>query len=433
VATIFVATSCQQQPPSPKQQRTNTPHPNKKAAAARTPALDEDQIAELQALGYADAPTEPDDPTKKGVTLNSKRASPGYNLITDRRGCRASVLDNAGTEVHAWQGDDCAEWAHAVLLRNRDLLVSGVNRRGGILTRTLNRPRYLTRLTWDGHPVFRVNLPAHHLPTEMPDGRLIALTTQQRMAPGYDHEAMLLDDRLAVLTSRGTVLKFISLFDLLHENSLKIPLKPIAPSNKGHAKGIDLFHINTVNPLGRPELVGTSELFQPSNVLITLRHQDLIAVVDIDAEKVIWAWGQDDLRGPHDAQPLANGHFLMLDNGLGRGWSRAIEMDPATGKIVWEYAATPKESLYTHSYGTVNRTDNGNTIITDSDSGRALEVTPQGQLAWEFFNPNYYADKKRGPINSVRRYTADELSPWLNLKTPPPPRMRNERRKPSKH
>ena len=36
--------------------------------------------------------------------------------------------------------------------------------------------------------------------------------------------------------------------------------------------------------------------------------------------------------------------------------------------------------------GTTQRLDNGNTLITESDFGRAFEVTSDGDIVWEFFN-----------------------------------------------
>ena len=35
----------------------------------------------------------------------------------------------------------------------------------------------------------------------------------------------------------------------------------------------------------------------------------------------------------------------------------------------------------------MQRLENGNTLVTESDSGRAREVSPEGQLVWEFRNP----------------------------------------------
>ena len=40
-----------------------------------------------------------------------------------------------------------------------------------------------------------------------------------------------------------------------------------------------------------------------------------------------------------------------------------------------------------HTSG-AQRLPNGNTLITESDGGRALEVTPDRRIVWEFFNPH---------------------------------------------
>ena len=34
-----------------------------------------------------------------------------------------------------------------------------------------------------------------------------------------------------------------------------------------------------------------------------------------------------------------------------------------------------------------SRLTNGNTLITESDGGRLFEVTPEGEIVWEFINP----------------------------------------------
>jgi len=76
-----------------------------------------------------------------------------------------------------------------------------------------------------------------------------------------------------------------------------------------------------------------------------------------------------------------------MANGLSRKWSRAIELDPLTNEIVWEYKANPPEAFYTRAKGSVQRLSNGNTLIAESDKGRAIEVTPDGNIVWEFICP----------------------------------------------
>ena len=70
------------------------------------------------------------------------------------------------------------------------------------------------------------------------------------------------------------------------------------------------------------------------------------ALRDWKTKRIVWSWGQDEISGPHDATLLANGNVLLFDNGLGRDWSRVIEVDPFTREIVWEYRA---EGMFTLS------------------------------------------------------------------------------------
>jgi hypothetical protein len=36
---------------------------------------------------------------------------------------------------------------------------------------------------------------------------------------------------------------------------------------------------------------------------------------------------------------------------------------------------------------------NGNTLITNSDSGQVFEITKSGEIVWEFYNPHLTDDK----------------------------------------
>ena len=77
----------------------------------------------------------------------------------------------------------------------------------------------------------------------------------------------------------------------------------------------------------------------------------------------------------------------MFDNGLARNWSRVVELDPASGEIVWEFRGDPQTSFHTAICGAAQRLPNGNTLITDSDSARVIEVAGDGEIVWEFRSP----------------------------------------------
>jgi len=103
---------------------------------------------------------------------------------------------------------------------------------------------------------------------------------------------------------------------------------------------------------------------------------------------------------------LENGNILMFDNGTVRRYSRVLELDPTANRIVWTYEAEPKEAFFSLSRGGNQRLPNGNTLITDSDSGRAFEVTRDGEVVWEFYNPEIRAeDNQRAAIYRLMRIT----------------------------
>ena len=44
--------------------------------------------------------------------------------------------------------------------------------------------------------------------------------------------------------------------------------------------------------------------------------------------------------------------------------------------------------LFSKTLGSCQRLPNGNTLITESENGRALEVTRDKRVVWEFYNPH---------------------------------------------
>ena len=88
-----------------------------------------------------------------------------------------------------------------------------------------------------------------------------------------------------------------------------------------------------------------------------------------------------------------------------------IELDPVRRELVWTYA---NETDFFSSWGgSVQRLPNGNTLITETDSGYATEVRPDGEVVWRFANPNVDNDGQRGNIWRMTRFLPSDLS-FLN-------------------
>ena len=116
---------------------------------------------------------------------------------------------------------------------------------------------------------------------------------------------------------------------------------------------------------------------------------------------MVWRWGtgNDQLVGPHHPTMLANGNILIYDNGGQAGYptkcrfyTQLIEIDPITEEIVYEYRHEPYVfkvtcKFFSPSWGSVQRLPNGNTFSLDCHKGRLFEVTPQGEIVWEYVSP----------------------------------------------
>jgi hypothetical protein len=130
------------------------------------------------------------------------------------------------------------------------------------------------------------------------------------------------------------------------------------------------------------------------DILICARSTNSLYILDKKTGDVKWRWGPGELAHPHNASMLENGNILCFDNGMGRPYtelkySRVVEVNPRTNRIVWEYKANPPNEFYSAVEGCCQRLPNGNTLITESTRGRIFEVTKDGEIVWEFVNPCY--------------------------------------------
>lgn len=341
------------------------------------------EVDQLLSLGYA-AGARPR-PAHTGVTVNvSGLAGDGLLFYLSGHAPEALLMTRDGDVRHRWRLDyaDVMATDPAAFLPPQKNGATGCWRRarllpdGGLLA--IYEGHALVRLDRDSRLLWAYPGHCHHDIDIDDEGHIWVLTREAGLSPRLGGSEPVLLDYFTVLDDEGRPLRRVSLLAAL-ESSDYASLLDRAP------RGGDVFHTNTLEILDG-SLEHLSPLFRKGNILTSIRELDAIAVVDPRQEKVVWA-----LTGPwsrqHQPTLLPNGRILLFDNLGARSHSRVLELDPFTQQVAWSYGDGPQQALNSRTCGSEQRLPGGNTLIVESDNGRAIEVTPDGLIAWEFRNP----------------------------------------------
>ncbi|MGD2174542.1 MAG: arylsulfotransferase family protein [Candidatus Brocadiaceae bacterium] len=323
----------------------------------------------------------------------------GYTLCQSRYEQSARLIDLGGREVHRWSYGYRAEelagaflsgWHYAEMLPDGNLLAILKEVEDGFGGAILE-------LDWDGNLTWSVDLPAHHDFERLADGSTLVVCREYVENPTI-RPGRTKSDSIVQLQPDGEVTW--EWHSDRHARQMADLVEIDFPVEE-----YDWAHTNTVESLPPNAAADQDGRFRPGNVLFSCRNIDTVGVIERGSGDVIWAWGPGVLEKQHMPTMLENGHLLIFDNGCYRGSSAVVEMDPLGGEIVWRYEADPPESFYTHTRGANQRLPNGNTLITDSDTGgRVFEVTPDGEIVWEYLNEELDDEGERQPIYRAMRY-----------------------------
>jgi len=393
------------------------PTPTGKWSVARGGNITEEQqreLEKLETLGYLTGHVPA--PSRSGVTVyDESLASNGLNLYVSGDSPGAILMDMKGNVIHEWRfefdgawpnhhmdrRDENASsyWFRAHLFENGDVLAifTGLG---------------LIKVDKDSNLLWKYAGSCHHDLHVNEDGSIYVLTRTEEIEPRHSAGFDIYADAITLLSADGKFIKRVPLFDAFW-NSLYVGMLR-APVARVGTRTIDIFHSNRLVPLeGR--LAGSLPAFGKGNVLVSLRNLNALAVVDMENAEVVWT-GSGPWLQQHCCSMLDNGHILLFDNQGNYGSSRIVEYDPVTQEIVWLYAGDEENDFYSEKSGTAQRLPNGNTLIAETDFGRAFEVTPRGKIVWEYINPARAGDNREliASLFEMTRLPEDFPTDWLN-------------------
>ncbi len=368
------------------------------------------EIAQLEALGYLGGETA--GAGLAGVTVSdTSRIQPGLNLWTSGHAPEAYLMAADGTVLHTWR----RAFSEAYPGRTHDPSKHGTQfwRRAHLLPDghllVIFEGQGLVHLDRHSRVVWAWEGLAHHDLEVLDDGRILVLSRQAHVVPRIHPTRPVLEDFVSIVSSEGEELSRVSLLEAV-ENS---EFAHLWTDRKSHG---DLFHTNALELLRGP---GDHPAFQEGRILTSFRAFHAVGLLDLDSKRLEWATKGDFAR-QHDPHLLSDGTVMLFDNLGRRGASSVITLDPTSDEIAWSWGRGADQRLYTRFCGAATRQPNGNTLITESGNGRALEVTASGDIVWEFHNPHRAGSEQQfvAIIPEVVRVPTS-AAPWLPVRDTP--------------
>lgn len=312
------------------------------------------------------------------VFCNTKRAYNGFTLFAPVDGTGVWLIDLNGRFVNYWEMG-YKPGGYGELLPNGHLLYVG--KLGDSALDLEGAAGILLEADWDGKVVWEYRDPyLHDACYRMRNGNTLVVKwvpVPNEIAVkvkggnrGTERRGVMWGDAILEITPEGRVVwEWIA-----HEH-----LDPVADNRCPLCPRNEWLHADACVEL--PD----------GNILTCFMKSNSVAIIDKETGDIKWQWGTNDLAHPHSPTMLDNGNILLFDNGIHlcgitMGNSRVLEVDPDSNEIVWSYKEDLDLVFYSSIMGNCQRLPNANTLVCESTTGRLFEITPQGEVVWEFVN-----------------------------------------------
>ena len=380
-----------------------------------------------------------------GTTIyDPERAWNGFTVLSPLGTPAVLVIDMNGTVVKRWEGFNNSAGGPARVLPGGHVIAANGARPphqealelvqrdfdGNVVWR-FDRGEQIAlaggKTAWSArqhHDWQRDDFPAgYYSPESQPalQGRTTLVLSHADRMQSKVADVMLGDDRLVEVDARGEVVWEWLAGDHIDELGFapdaRAVIKAASAFNKARGS-YDWLHVNSATYVGPNQWFDKGDArFAPENVIISSREASIIAIVARNGS-IVWRLGPDfsasrELRairqiiGQHHAHLIPKGlpgagNLLVFDNGGSSGYgfaspiapegrgafqranSRVLEINPVTLQLVWSYT---NARFFSTNISGAQRLPNGNTLITAGAGGRMFEVTPKGEIVWEYMFP----------------------------------------------
>jgi len=368
-----------------------------------------------------------------GVTIHRDGAWPGLTAVQGLfpEGVELRLLDMSGNVVHRWRADFHAIWPEPhhvfppdnVPADNLHYQTHGMAflRDGSVVFNFDNLGT--VKLDRCGAVLWTVDRATHHSVTANPDGsfwiparvdvrrvsdkvRLEGASTAELLESNGRYE-----DSLLLVGPDGDIRAEISVLDALFNGQFGPELFDVREFSVA-----DPTHLNDIEVV-TAELAARIPGVEAGDLLVSLRQMHMLAILDRQTGAILWRHAGPWIR-QHDPDITAEGLIEVFNNGDGSLavdgviGSSIVTLDPATGAARTAYPGPDQAHFFTRIMGAHQRLPNGNRLITESMSGRLLEVDVSGQVVWEFVDA--YDETHAALIQSAIRYPQDyfEVEDW---------------------
>ncbi len=335
-----------------------------------------------------------------GVTIHDPaKAYQGYTIFVDMiensdAGVgKAYLIDMDGAVVHTWKPKGYRLYHMALPLWKGRILTRLQSENGGY--------RKLALLDWNGKKLWEYynagEFRLHHDHQWRKDGALLLLASTKKLVPAIA-PFEIWDDRVVCLDKNSKeILWNWNTSDHYDELGLTDEAREIIYNGETSFKKDDPFHTNSIQALPPNPHEETDSRFAEGNILVSQRRTNKVFIFDPVSGDVVWVLSKPTI-GQHHARMIppglpGAGNILVFDNGMKGGYpaetrpfSRVIEVNPKTQKLVWKYKDDFPYGFDSPARGSAQRLPNGDTLICESQFGRFFEVTPEGEIVWEYIH-----------------------------------------------